>query len=180
VSAFGGIVALNRPVDAALAAQLSETFLECVIAPGYDEAALALLAKKKNVRLLRVPFVPRVGFVPPQLRSVSGGVLAQSRDDGMVSIKDAKVVTRRAPTAAELASLDFAWRVAKHVKSNAIVFARDGVTIGVGAGQMSRIDSTKIAVMKARTPVAGSVRLSLTRGAVTSTAPALVSTSLGW
>jgi phosphoribosylaminoimidazolecarboxamide formyltransferase/IMP cyclohydrolase len=157
VSAFGGIVALNRPVDAVLAAQLSETFLECVIAPGYDEAALALLAKKKNVRLLRVPFVPRTGLVPPQLRSVSGGVLAQSRDDGMVSIKDAKIVTKRAPSAAELASLDFAWRVAKHVKSNAIVFARDGVTIGVGAGQMSRIDSTKIAVMKARTPVAGSV-----------------------
>jgi phosphoribosylaminoimidazolecarboxamide formyltransferase/IMP cyclohydrolase len=159
VSAFGGIVALNRPVDGALAAQLAETFLECVIAPDYDAAALAALAKKKNVRLLKVPFVPRTGphGVPPQLRSVSGGVLAQSRDDGMVSIKDAKVVTKRAPTAAELASLDFAWRVAKHVKSNAIVFARDGVTIGVGAGQMSRIDSTKIAVMKARTPVAGSV-----------------------
>jgi phosphoribosylaminoimidazolecarboxamide formyltransferase/IMP cyclohydrolase len=157
VSAFGGIVALNRPVDGALAAQLAETFLECVIAPDYDEAALAALAKKKNVRLLKVAFVPRTGVVPPQLRSVSGGVLAQSRDDGMVSIKDARVVTKRAPTPAELASLDFAWRVAKHVKSNAIVFARDGVTIGVGAGQMSRIDSTKIAVMKARTPVAGSV-----------------------
>jgi phosphoribosylaminoimidazolecarboxamide formyltransferase/IMP cyclohydrolase len=157
VSAFGGIVALNRPVDAALAAQLSETFLECVIAPDFDEAALAALAKKKNVRLLRVPFVPRTGVVPPQWRSVSGGVLAQSRDDGMVSIKDAKVVTKRAPTAAELASLDFAWRVAKHVKSNAIVFAKDGVTVGVGAGQMSRIDSTKIAVMKARTPVTGTV-----------------------
>jgi phosphoribosylaminoimidazolecarboxamide formyltransferase/IMP cyclohydrolase len=156
-SAFGGIVALNRPVDAALAALLGETFLECIIAPGYDAAAREALGKKKNLRLLAVPFVPRTGAAPVQWRSVSGGVLAQGRDDGMVAIKDAKVVTKRAPTPAELAALDFAWRVGKHVKSNAIIFAKDGVTVGIGAGQMSRIDSTKIAVMKARTPVAGTV-----------------------
>jgi len=159
VSAFGGIVALNRPVDAALAALLGETFLECVIAPGYDPAALELLGKKKNLRLLAVPFLARAAGAasPVQLRSVSGGVLAQTRDDGVVSMKDARVVTKRAPTAAELASLQFAWIVGKHVKSNAIIFARDGVTVGIGAGQMSRIDSTRIAVMKARTPVAGTV-----------------------
>jgi phosphoribosylaminoimidazolecarboxamide formyltransferase/IMP cyclohydrolase len=156
VSAFGGIVALNRPVDGALAADLSETFLECIIAPGYDQAALELLAKKKNLRLLQVAFDARAA-APLTYRSVSGGVLVQTRDDGMVSPRAGKVVTRRAPTEAELAALDFAWRVAKHVKSNAIVFARDGVTVGVGAGQMSRIDSTRIAVMKARTPVAGTV-----------------------
>jgi phosphoribosylaminoimidazolecarboxamide formyltransferase/IMP cyclohydrolase len=156
VSAFGGIVALNRPVTAALAGHLSETFLECVIAPSYEPAALEILAKKKNVRLLQVGFDARL-VAPLELRSVSGGILVQDRDDGMVSPRVAKVATKRAPTEAELAALDFAWRVAKHVKSNAIVFARDGVTVGIGAGQMSRIDSTRIAVAKARSPVAGTV-----------------------
>jgi phosphoribosylaminoimidazolecarboxamide formyltransferase/IMP cyclohydrolase len=156
-SAFGGIVALSRPVDAALAELLNETFLECVIAPGYEPAARELLAKKKNLRLLAVPMGARTGVPPLQLRSVSGGLLVQGRDDGMVSPRTARVVTRRAPSADELAALDFAWRVAKHVKSNAIVFAREGRTVGIGAGQMSRIDSTRIAVSKAREPVKGCV-----------------------
>jgi phosphoribosylaminoimidazolecarboxamide formyltransferase/IMP cyclohydrolase len=157
VSAFGGIVAFSRTVDAALAAVLNETFLECIIAPDYEAGALEALAKKKNLRLLKVATLARTGAPPLQLRSVSGGVLVQNRDDGMVELAGAKVVTKRAPTPAELASLQFAWKVGKHVKSNAIIFAKDGVTVGIGAGQMSRIDSTKIAVSKARTPVAGCV-----------------------
>jgi phosphoribosylaminoimidazolecarboxamide formyltransferase / IMP cyclohydrolase len=157
VSAFGGIVAFSRVVDAALAAVLGETFLECIIAPGYEPGALELLAKKKNLRLLKVALLARTGAPPIQLRSVSGGILAQTRDEGMVDLGQAKVVSKRPPTPAELASLQFAWKVGKHVKSNAIIFAKDGVTVGIGAGQMSRIDSTKIAVAKARSPVAGSV-----------------------
>jgi phosphoribosylaminoimidazolecarboxamide formyltransferase/IMP cyclohydrolase len=162
VSAFGGIVAANRPVDGALARELSETFLECVIAPNFDEEARELLAKKKNLRLVAVgPIGSAAGAPPPwAIRSVSGGILVQTRDRGLVAARDAKVVSRRAPTAEELTGLDFAWRVAKHVKSNAIIFARPGQTIGIGAGQMSRVDSTKIASSKARLPLAGTVAAS--------------------
>jgi phosphoribosylaminoimidazolecarboxamide formyltransferase/IMP cyclohydrolase len=159
VSAFGGIVALNRTVDAELARELSETFLECVIAPGFDDAARELLGKKKNLRLLATG--PMTGEVAGwQLRSVAGGLLVQSRDRGVVAARQAQQVSKRAPTDEELAALDFAWRVAKHVKSNAIVLARAGQTVGVGAGQMSRVDSVKLAVGKAQLPTAGAVAAS--------------------
>ncbi len=154
MSAFGGIVAVNRPVDADLARLLSETFLECVIAPSYVPAAREILAAKKNLRLCATG---AWGQPAPALalRSVSGGLLVQSADQGMVAARDARVVTKRAPSDEELRALDFAWRVAKHVKSNAIVFARPDRTVGVGAGQMSRVDSVNIAVSKAQLPLAG-------------------------
>jgi phosphoribosylaminoimidazolecarboxamide formyltransferase/IMP cyclohydrolase len=156
VSAFGGIVAVNRPVDAELARELSETFLECVIAPSYEPDALGLLAAKKNLRLL----AGAIAADAPgafELRSVAGGFLVQERDRATAAAADAKVVSKRAPTPDELVDLDFAWRVCKHVKSNAIVFAAGGRTLGIGAGQMSRVDSVRIAVSKARAPLAGSV-----------------------
>ena len=160
VSAFGGIVAVNRPVDAALARELSETFLECVIAPAYDEEAKEILGKKKNLRLLAtgaLPVRPDAGLT---LRSVAGGLLVQSRDTAIASARDAKVVSERQPTEEELVALDFAWRVGKHVKSNAIVLARAGQTVGIGAGQMSRVDSVKLAVGKAVLTVRGTVAAS--------------------
>ncbi len=156
VSAFGGIVAVNRPVDGELARELSETFLECVIAPDYAPEALALLAAKKNLRLLKSPIAADAAAAF-ELRSVAGGFLVQTRDNQTASMADAKVASKRAPTAAELIDLDFAWRVCKHVKSNAIVFAAGGRTLGIGAGQMSRVDSARIAISKARAPLAGSV-----------------------
>jgi phosphoribosylaminoimidazolecarboxamide formyltransferase/IMP cyclohydrolase len=161
VSAFGGIVALNRVVDGATARLLAETFLECVIAPELDDEARAVLAGKKNLRLVRAagdwrPTAPGGGPAPLVLRAVAGGVLAQTADTGRVDLSTARVATRRAPSAGELADLEFAWRVAKHVKSNAIVFARDGVTLAIGAGQMSRVDSVKICELKAGSALAGS------------------------
>jgi len=156
VSAFGGIVAVNRAVDGELARELSETFLECVIAPDYAPEALALLAPKKNLRLLKSPIAVDAAAAF-ELRSVAGGFLLQTRDNQTASMADAKVASKRAPTAAELTDLDFAWRVCKHVKSNAIVFAAGGRTLGIGAGQMSRVDSARIAISKARASLAGSV-----------------------
>ncbi len=155
VSAFGGIVAVNRPVDGALAKEMAETFLECVIAPGYTEEALGVLSAKKGLRLLRGP----VSALPPEfeLRSVAGGALVQTRDVTTAAAAAGRVVSARPPTAQELEDLDFAWRVAKHVKSNAIVFAGGGRTLGIGAGQMSRVDSVRLAVAKARAPLQGSV-----------------------
>jgi phosphoribosylaminoimidazolecarboxamide formyltransferase/IMP cyclohydrolase len=156
VSAFGGIVAVNRRVDGALAKEMGELFLECIIAPDYTDEAKAQLAAKKNLRLLKGP----VGPVEPgelELRSLAGSLLVQSRDAAIAAVADAKVVSKRAPTAAELADLEFAWRVSKHVKSNAIVFARGGRTIGVGAGQMSRVDSVRLAISKARSSLQGAV-----------------------
>jgi phosphoribosylaminoimidazolecarboxamide formyltransferase/IMP cyclohydrolase len=156
VSAFGGIVAFNRPVDGELAREMAEVFLECVVAPEYSPEALQVFSAKKNLRLLRSPISPNV---PGQwdLRAVSGGVLVQSSDNATCAAADGKVVSDRTPTKSELADLDFAWRVAKHVKSNAIVFVAGGRTLGVGAGQMSRVDSVKLAVSKARFPLKGSV-----------------------
>jgi len=152
-SAFGGIVAVNREVDAALAEQLAETFLECIIAPGYAAAAREILGKKKNLRLVAADVArARAHWT---VRSVAGGVLVQSGDIGMTSMAEAKVVSERKPTADELASLAFAWRVAKHVKSNAIVFARGTQTAAIGAGQMSRIDSVQLCKHKAQMPLAG-------------------------
>ena len=159
-SAFGGIVAVNRQVDDALGTLLAETFLECVIAPGFSEGARAALAGKKNLRLL-VHKSTQTGPTSLALRSVRGGLLVQSQDDGMVAVADTKVESKRVPTEAERRALEFAWRVCKHVKSNAIVLARadehSAVTVGIGAGQMSRIDSVRIAVDKAASPVAGTV-----------------------
>jgi phosphoribosylaminoimidazolecarboxamide formyltransferase/IMP cyclohydrolase len=159
ISAFGGIVALNREVDADLARLLGETFLECVIAPSFAAAARAELERKKNLRLLATGPVVSRGDRSTRaftLRSILGGVLVQSADVGVVSAAEARVVTRRAPTAEELASLDFAWRVAKHVKSNAIVFTSGRRTAAIGAGQMSRVDSVRIARHKAQVPLTGS------------------------
>jgi phosphoribosylaminoimidazolecarboxamide formyltransferase/IMP cyclohydrolase len=161
VSAFGGIVACNRVVDDELGRELSETFLECVIAPGFTDGALQSLAKKKSLRLLAYQ-TPQHGKSSWMMRAVNGGLLVQTPDDKIVAAADAKVVTKRPPTADELRALDFAWRVCKHVKSNAIVFAslhRSGGarTVGVGAGQMSRVDSVRIARMKAQLPTLGSV-----------------------
>jgi phosphoribosylaminoimidazolecarboxamide formyltransferase/IMP cyclohydrolase len=149
-SAFGGIIAFNCDVDAAAAAAILERqFVEVVVAPDYAPEALGLFSAKQNVRLLRTgalagPFPPGIEY-----RSVAGGLLAQTRDDGTVDAAALKVVTRRAPDAQELDDLLFAWRVCKYVKSNAIVFARRGRTVGIGAGQTSRVVSTRIAAIKA-------------------------------
>jgi phosphoribosylaminoimidazolecarboxamide formyltransferase/IMP cyclohydrolase len=150
VSAFGGIVALNRPLDEATARAIAEIFTEVVIAPGAEPAARAVLSAKPNLRLLLVDALPDPAAPGVRLHPVAGGFLVQDRDAGQIAPEALRVVTRRAPTAAELADLLFAWRVAKHVKSNAIVYARDGATVGIGAGQMSRVDATRIAARKAR------------------------------
>ena len=147
-SAFGGIIAFNREVDAATAEAVSGQFLEVLIAPGYRPEALDLLAKKANVRVLSLPLDR--GANPYDLKRVGGGLLVQTPDTLNVQASQLKVVTKRAPNPEQMADLLFAWRVAKFVKSNAIVFCRDGQTVGVGAGQMSRVDSTRIAAIKAR------------------------------
>jgi phosphoribosylaminoimidazolecarboxamide formyltransferase/IMP cyclohydrolase len=148
VSAFGGIIAANRTLDAAAAERISAIFTEVVIAPDADEAAQAIFAKKKNLRLLLTGGLPDPAAPGMVFRSVAGGFLAQSRDAGRVREADLKVVTRRVPTPQELADLLFAFRVCKHVKSNAIIHAKDGATVGIGAGQMSRVDSARIAAWK--------------------------------
>ncbi len=160
LSAFGGIVAFNRPVDAAVAASLKEIFLEAVIAPDFHDDALALLTRKKNLRLIRCAPAPSPDKAEQRLdfRCVEGGFLAQDADTAHFSEPPKwEVATRRPPTAEEERGLRFAWRVVKHIKSNAILFAGPDQTLGVGAGQMSRVDSVKIAVMKAQLPLEGSV-----------------------
>lgn len=149
VSAFGGIVALNRPLDAEAATEIVRIFTEVIIAPDATEEARAIVAAKKNLRLLVTG-----GLADPRapglaVKTVAGGLLVQSRDNGVVDDLDLKVVTKRAPSEKEMADLVFAFRIAKHVKSNAIVYVRDGATVGVGAGQMSRVDSARIAARKA-------------------------------
>jgi phosphoribosylaminoimidazolecarboxamide formyltransferase/IMP cyclohydrolase len=150
-SAFGGIVAVNREVDEALAKLLVETFLECVVAPSYSAAARDVLASKKNLRLVAATgaWSAPTNATAWSIRTIAGGALVQTVDHGMVDVAAAKVATTRAPTDAERADLAFAWRVAKHVKSNAIVFAKAGVTVAIGAGQMSRVDSVRICERKA-------------------------------
>jgi phosphoribosylaminoimidazolecarboxamide formyltransferase/IMP cyclohydrolase len=149
VSAFGGIVALNRTLDAATAAKIATIFTEVIIAPDADAEAKALLAKKKNLRLLLTGGLPDPGSAAGQtFKSLAGGFLLQSRDAGRIAPEDLKVVTKRAPTAAEIEDLIFAFRVTKHVKSNAIVYAKNLATIGVGAGQMNRVDSSRIAAWR--------------------------------
>ncbi|MEJ0011296.1 MAG: bifunctional phosphoribosylaminoimidazolecarboxamide formyltransferase/IMP cyclohydrolase [Bauldia sp.] len=148
-SAFGGIVALNRPLDEGVAAEIAKIFTEVIIAPGASDTALAILASKKNLRILLADALPDPRARSVTVRSVAGGLLVQDRDAGMITAADLKVVTRRAPTAKEIADLLFAWKVAKYVKSNAIVYARDNATCGIGAGQMSRLDSAILAARKA-------------------------------
>lgn len=148
-SAFGGIVALNEPLDAETAEEIVKIFTEVVIAPGASDAARAIFAAKKNLRLLTTSGLPDACAKGLAFKQVAGGFLVQDRDAGVITAKDLKVVTKRAPSDAELADLLFAWKVAKHVKSNAIVYVKDGATVGIGAGQMSRIDSTRIAARKA-------------------------------
>ena len=150
VSAFGGIVAVNRPLDAATAEAITEIFTEVVVAPEADEDARAIFSRKKNLRLLLTGELPDPARGSQRMTVITGGLLVQDGDNGRVTSEDLKVVTKRAPTTQELADCLFAWTVAKHVKSNAIVYARDGVTAGIGAGQMNRRDSARIAAIKAR------------------------------
>jgi phosphoribosylaminoimidazolecarboxamide formyltransferase/IMP cyclohydrolase len=149
VSAFGGIVALNRPLDEETAVAISEIFTEVVCAPGASDAAKAVFAKKKNLRLLLTGELSDPSRPGLQIKSIAGGMLIQSRDNALIE-GDLKVVTKRAPTPQELADCRFAWTVAKHVKSNAIVYAKDNATAGIGAGQMSRVESARIAAWKAK------------------------------
>ncbi|HEX3367272.1 bifunctional phosphoribosylaminoimidazolecarboxamide formyltransferase/IMP cyclohydrolase [Phenylobacterium sp.] len=149
VSAFGGIIALNQKLDAATTEEILKLLTEVVIAPGVDEEALALFAKKKNVRLLTTGGLPNPLSSGLTFKSVAGGFLVQGRDNARLASADLKVVTRRAPTQAEIRDMLFAFTVAKHVKSNAIVYARAGQTLGVGAGQMNRKDSARIAALRA-------------------------------
>jgi phosphoribosylaminoimidazolecarboxamide formyltransferase/IMP cyclohydrolase len=151
VSAYGGVVGFNRTVDAETAGECAKTFLEAIAAPDYAPEALAALGGRKNLRLLKVA----AGGEGLVVKSISGGYLAQTADTARLDRSAAQVKTKRAPTDEEWKALEFAWKVAKHVKSNAIVFARAGQTVGVGAGQMSRVDSVKIAAMKALLPLAG-------------------------
>ena len=153
VSAYGGVIGVNRPIDEATAREIAKTFVEAIAAPDYSPEALAILTAKKNLRLMRVA----PGADPLVVKSVSGGYLAQTADSARLDRATTVVKTLRAPSEAEWVALEFAWKVAKHVKSNAIVYARAGQTVGVGAGQMSRVDSVKLGAMKAVLPVAGTV-----------------------
>ncbi len=150
VSAFGGIIALNVPLDAPTAEKISEIFTEVIIAPDADTAARAVIAKKKNLRLLIAGGLPDPLAAGLSVRNVAGGYLFQNQDNGRVDPTALTVVTKRQPSAQEMQDLLFAFRVAKHVKSNAIIYAKDGATVGIGAGQMSRLDSSRIAARKAQ------------------------------
>jgi phosphoribosylaminoimidazolecarboxamide formyltransferase/IMP cyclohydrolase len=167
VSAYGGIVALNRTLDVEAARAMTEIFTEVIIAPDATPEAIAVIAGKKNLRLLIAGGLPDPRATGLLVKSVAGGLLVQSRDNAVVDDMEMKVVTARAPTNSELKDLAFAFRVAKHVKSNTIVYAKDGATVGIGAGQMSRIDSARIAAHKAADAAkqAGSAQ-PLTRGSV--------------
>jgi phosphoribosylaminoimidazolecarboxamide formyltransferase/IMP cyclohydrolase len=165
VSAFGGVIGVNRTIDAATASEMAKLFLEVIAAPAFDEGAKAAFASKKNLRLVEVP----AGQQPWVLKNISGGLLLQGADLHKLTDSDLKVVTKRAPTDAEKEALLFAWKVCKHVKSNAIVYARhygarqygrNSQTVGVGAGQMSRVDSCKLGAMKAQLPLHGTVAAS--------------------
>jgi phosphoribosylaminoimidazolecarboxamide formyltransferase / IMP cyclohydrolase len=157
ISAFGGVLAFNRVVDAATAEEVAKLFVECIAAPGFEEKAKSVFAAKKNLRLLELPPDGLALERELQLKRILGGMLVQEPDLGELSDQELRTVTKRVPTPEEMHTMRFAWKVAKHVKSNAIVFAKDGATLGVGAGQMSRVDAVKIAVMKAQSPLAGSV-----------------------
>jgi phosphoribosylaminoimidazolecarboxamide formyltransferase / IMP cyclohydrolase len=153
ISAFGGVLAFNRLVDEETATEIAKTFIEAIAAPGYTPEALALLQTKKNLRLLEVAAIPP----EPVLKSISGGMLSQTPDTAKLDRAAAKVVTQREPTESEWIALEFAWKVVKHVKSNAILYANPGQTVSAGAGQMSRVDSVKVGAMKAVLPLEGTV-----------------------
>ncbi len=154
VSAFGGVLAFNRPLDGGTAREIAKTFIEAIAAPGYGDDALSILTAKKNLRLLEVAQAGEPDLV---VKSISGGYLVQTPDTHRLARADAKIVTDRAPEESEWRGLEFGWKVSKHVKSNAIVFVREGQTVAVGAGQMSRVDSVKVAAMKAQLPLEGTV-----------------------
>jgi phosphoribosylaminoimidazolecarboxamide formyltransferase/IMP cyclohydrolase len=156
VSAFGGVIGVNRPIDAAAAEEMHKLFLEVIAAPAFDETAKAKFATKRNLRLVEVTQANQKWV----FKNVSGGLLVQDSDIRPLQDADLKVVTKRPPTPEETRALLFAWKVCKHVKSNAIVYARDGQTVGVGAGQMSRVDAAKIGAMKAQLPLHGTVAAS--------------------
>jgi phosphoribosylaminoimidazolecarboxamide formyltransferase / IMP cyclohydrolase len=167
VSAFGGIVAVNRPLDEESARAITEIFTEVIIAPEATEEAIAVVGAKKNLRLLLAEAVPDPRASSLLMKSVAGGLLVQSRDNAVVDDMTLTTVTKRAPSDAELADLRFAFRVAKHVKSNAIVYAKDGATVGIGAGQMSRVDSARIAARKAQDAAKeAKLKSPLTKGSV--------------
>jgi len=156
VSAFGGVIGINQPVDGAAAEEIAKLFVEAIAAPSFTAEAREAFARKKNLRLVEIQAAPP----RPVVKQVSGGLLLQDADTARINESELKVVTWRPPTAEELRSLIFAWRVCKHVKSNAVVYARDGQTIGIGAGQMSRVDAAKFGAMKAVLPLAGTVAAS--------------------
>jgi phosphoribosylaminoimidazolecarboxamide formyltransferase/IMP cyclohydrolase len=167
VSAFGGIVAVNRPLDADAARAITEIFTEVIIAPAASDEAIAIVAAKKNLRLLLAGALPDPRAAGLTVKSVAGGLLVQSRDNAVVDEMQLKTVTKRAPTATELTDLRVAFRVAKHVKSNTIVYAKDGATVGIGAGQMSRVDAARIAARKAEDAAkAAGLSVPLTKGSV--------------
>ena len=167
VSAFGGIVAMNGKLPGGLAAKIVEVFTEVVIAPEVDDDAAEIFSKKKNLRLLVAGGVPAADEVGNVIKPIAGGFLLQSRDARQISEADLKIVTKRQPSAQELSDMLFAFKVAKHVKSNAIVYAKDGATVGVGAGQMSRLDSSRIAARKAQDAAeACGAQAALTQGSV--------------
>jgi phosphoribosylaminoimidazolecarboxamide formyltransferase / IMP cyclohydrolase len=166
VSAFGGIIALNQVLDAETAEEIVKLFTEVIIAPEVTDEAKAIIAQKKNLRLLTTGTLPDPRSPALTAKTVSGGLLVQTRDNVMVEDLDLKVVTKRAPTAQELEDMKFAFKIAKHVKSNAVIYAKDGQTAGIGAGQMSRVDSARIAAMKAEDAAkAMGLETPLTRGA---------------
>ena len=153
VSAFGGVLAFNRPLDEGTATEVAKTFIEAIAAPGYSDAALSILQAKKNLRLLEIASTPR----DPVIKSISGGILTQTPDTHRLHRSEARVVTQRQPTDEEWTALEFAWKVCKHVKSNAILYANAGQAVSAGAGQMSRVDSVKVGAMKAVLSLTGTV-----------------------
>ena len=159
VSAFGGVIGINREVDADAAQVIAKLFVEAIAAPAFTPEALSIFAAKKNLRLVAIQNEPTL-TAPPVLKQVSGGYLLQDADSAVISEAELKIVTKRSPTFEEMASLLFAWRISKHVKSNAIVYAKDSQTIGIGAGQMSRVDAARFGAMKATLPLAGCVAAS--------------------
>jgi phosphoribosylaminoimidazolecarboxamide formyltransferase / IMP cyclohydrolase len=167
VSAFGGIVAINASLDAEAATAITEIFTEVIIAPNATDEAIAIVAAKKNLRLLLAGDLPDARAPGLVVKTVAGGLLAQSRDNAVVDEMQLKTVTKRAPSETELADLRFAFRVAKHVKSNTIVYAKNGATVGIGAGQMSRVDAARIAALKAKdAALAAGLSETLTKGSV--------------
>jgi phosphoribosylaminoimidazolecarboxamide formyltransferase/IMP cyclohydrolase len=157
VSAYGGIIGVNRPLDGAVVQAMKGLLVEAIIAPAFSEEALTALRRRENLRLLALPELGTAAPTPYEVRSVTGGLLVQARDAPSWDPAQLRVVSQRQPTQEEWHNLAFAWRVCKHVKSNAIVLARAGQTVGIGAGQMSRVDAVKLAAMKAQLPTAGTV-----------------------